>query len=55
MNTSAIIGLAITIGCMYGCYTIAKKNGRNPILALVLGFFFSLIALIVYLIIGKKK
>ncbi|MBO4370075.1 MAG: hypothetical protein J5808_01780 [Paludibacteraceae bacterium] len=54
MSTSAIISLAIAIACCYGCYTIAKKNGRNPILAAILGFFFSIIALIIYLIIGKK-
>ena len=37
------------------CYYVAKHNGRNPWLALISGFIFSLIALIVYVIIGKKK
>ena len=51
----AIIELVIWIACIYGCYTVAKKNGRNTTLALIWGILFSLIALIVYLIIGKKK
>ncbi len=37
------------------CYYVAKRNGRNPWLALILGLLFSLVTLIVYVIIGKKK
>jgi len=40
---------------MYWCYTIAKKNGRSTTLALFMGFFFGLWAVIVYYIIGKSE
>ena len=37
------------------CYIIADRKGRNPVLWGVLGFFFSLISLIVVLILPSKK
>ena len=47
--------IVIGIICAYFCYKWAKKNGFSPILAAILGFFFSIIALIIYFIICKKK
>jgi ABC-type Fe3+-siderophore transport system permease subunit len=37
------------------CYFIADRKGRNPVLWAVLGFFFSLITLIVVLILPRKR
>jgi hypothetical protein len=50
----SIVSLIIWILSIYGCYSVAKKNGRNTTLAIIMGILFSLIAFIVYLIIGKK-
>ncbi len=37
------------------CYYIADRKGRNPVLWAVLGFFFSLITLIVIAVMPSKK
>ena len=47
--------LVIIALCMWGCYSFAERQGRNTTLALVWGFLFSWIALIVYALIGPKK
>lgn len=47
-----IIGCTI---CGVACYFLAKKQGRNPILGAILGVIFTIISVIVYLVIGKKK
>ncbi|MBR0036188.1 MAG: hypothetical protein IJP70_00940 [Bacteroidales bacterium] len=51
---TTIIGIIIWVACIYGCYSVAQKNGRNTTLAIIWGVLFSWIALIVYLIMGKK-
>ena len=48
-------GILVQIILAFCCYYVAKRNGRNPWLALILGLHFSLLTLIVYVIIGKKK
>ncbi|MBQ9682334.1 MAG: hypothetical protein IJV35_03590 [Neisseriaceae bacterium] len=50
-----IIQLLVWAGCIYGCYALAKKNGRSVPLAIVMGVLFSVFALIVYALIGEKK
>lgn len=37
------------------CYIIADRKGRNPVLWAVLGFFFSLISLIVIALLPRKR
>jgi len=46
-----IIGLLVSLAIAFFLYTDAKKTGRNEILWGVLGFFFSLLTLIVYFIV----
>ncbi len=50
-----IIGLLVSAVCSYLCYNLAKKSGKNAILAAVLGFIFSIISLIVYFLLSRKK
>ncbi len=50
-----IVYLAIWCLMGYICHNIAKKNGRNEVLAIFMGFLLGLIAVVVYLIIGKTK
>ena len=40
--------------CIWACYYIAEKNGRNPVLATILGLLFSMFAVVGYTIAGKK-
>lgn len=41
--------------CMILCYYIAKANNRGTTTALVCGLLFTYIAVIVYIIIGRKS
>lgn len=50
-----IIGLLVAIGCIYWCYSLAKKQGRNTVLGALLGFLFGIFAVIGYYIAGDKK
>lgn len=52
---STILGLAIALGCAYGCYVLAQKSNYNPIIAAVVGFFFPLIGLIIYYLLSQRK
>ena len=47
--------LAIWLLLAYWTYSIAKKNGRDPILGGLIGFATGLIGVIIYYIIGKSK
>lgn len=40
--------------CIYACYYIAEKNGRDPVLATILGLLFGVFAVAGYTIVGKK-
>jgi hypothetical protein len=51
---SSIISLVIAIVFAVACNRIAVSKGRGPILWAVLGFFFSLISLIVILVLPRK-
>lgn len=47
--------LILAIICLIVCYRIAKNKGRSPVLWAVLGFFFSLIALLVIALLPAKS
>ena len=51
-----IIGLVCWVLCIYGCYHFAKKGRHNTLIAVILGFFFNIVALIIYFLLslGKK-
>ena len=50
----SLIGLAIQIGVAYWLFTDANQRGKSGILWGILGFFFSLITLVVWLIVRPK-
>jgi hypothetical protein len=45
-----ILGLLV-----WWCVAIAKSNGRNTVLAGFMGFFFGILAVIVYMFMGKTE
>ena len=51
---SSFIGLAISIYIAYWIFTDANRRGKSGVLWGILGFFFSLITLIVWLIVRPK-
>lgn len=56
INTvSSIVSLLFSILFAFACYRIAQSKGRGPMLWGVLGFFFSLISLIVILVLPRKN
>jgi len=50
-----IITLTIIAFMAFLCYKIAEKNGRSKDLAIFLGIFFGIFAVIGYLIIGETE
>ena len=51
-----LLGLAIAVGAAYWVYNDAKKRGNpNAVLWAVLTFFFTLIGLILYFVIGRNQ
>lgn len=50
-----LIGFIIWIVVLVWIYNIAQRKGRHPIGWLILGFFFSLIALLVLLVLPSKR
>ena len=56
MSTLVVIaGLIVQIVFAIICWKLAEPRNRNQVLWLILGFFFSWIALVILLIVGKKK
>ena len=51
----AIGGIVVSIVFALLCWNLAGSRDRSQILWLILGFLFSWIALIILLVIGKKK
>ncbi len=49
-----VVGVAIEVVILVWIYNIAIRKGRHPIGWLVLGFFFSIITLIVILLLPSK-
>lgn len=50
-----VISFALWVVIMVWIYTIAKRKGRHALGWLILGFFFSLITLIVVLLLPSKR
>lgn len=49
-----LIGLIVDLAFAFGCSRIAATKGRGPIVWAILGFLFSIIALIVVLILPRR-
>jgi len=54
MHLYHVFGLLYTVFCVCTCWHIANTEGRSPLLAGVLGFFFGIFAVIGYLFAGDK-
>ena len=54
-NIYNLFFLLVSIGVAYFLYTDAKKRGGNAVLWGVLGFFFSIVTLIVYLVLRENN
>jgi uncharacterized BrkB/YihY/UPF0761 family membrane protein len=50
-----LIGFIVWILIMVWIYNIAKRKGRHALGWLILGFFFSIITLIVLLVLPSKR
>jgi membrane protein DedA with SNARE-associated domain len=50
-----LIGFVIWVLVMVWIYNIAKRKGRHPLGWVILGFFFSLIALLVLALLPSKR
>jgi multisubunit Na+/H+ antiporter MnhB subunit len=50
-----VIGVIVWILIMIWIYNIAKRKGRHALGWLILGFFFSIITLIVLLLMPSKR
>jgi inner membrane protein involved in colicin E2 resistance len=50
-----IIGFIVWVLVMVWIYNIAKRKGRHAVAWVILGFFFSLITLIVILLMPSKR
>ena len=50
-----LFSLIIWVLCGFGCYKLAETQGRNAVVGAILGVLFGLLAVLGYLIIGKKK
>ena len=53
-NTYYLINLLIGIAVGYYLYTDANKRGRNGLIWGILGFLFSVVTLIIYLIMKES-
>ena len=51
----SLIGFVIAILIGYACSAIAKSKGRGPVLWGILGFFFTIIALIIIALLPRKN
>ena len=54
-NSYYLINIIIGIAVAYFLYTDANKRGKNGLLWGILGFFFSIVTLIVYLVLRESK
>jgi len=50
-----VIGFIVWVVIMVWIYNIARRKGRHAVLWLIFGFFFSLIALIILLLLPSKR
>lgn len=49
------ISVIIWVICAFVCYRLAEKQGRNKLVAAIVGLLFSLVGVVGYLILGDKK
>jgi uncharacterized membrane protein YoaK (UPF0700 family) len=49
------IGLIVSIVCAVACNRIATSKGRGPVLWAILGFFFTIIALIIIALLPRRS
>jgi len=50
-----VVSLVVAILFAVACYVLAGRKGRRPVLWAVLGFFFTLISLIVVAVLPSKS
>jgi len=50
-----VIAFLLWIVIMVWIYNIAKRKGRHALLWLIFGFFFSIIALVILLLLPSKR
>lgn len=50
-----LFSIILWILCSYACYKIAKKNGRNTTLAIIMGLMFGIFAVLIYVFIEEKE
>jgi len=50
-----LLGFVLWIVVMAWIYNIAKRKGRHPVGWLILGFFFTVLSLIVLLLLPSKR
>ena len=55
LTFGGLIGFIVWILIMIWIYNIAKRKGRHALGWLILGFFFSIITLIVLLVLPSKR
>jgi hypothetical protein len=55
LTLGGLIGFIVWILIMVWIYNIAKRKGRHALGWLILGFFFSIITLIVLLVLPSKR
>ena len=51
----SVVGLVVALLFAFGCYKLAQSKGRGPVLWAILGFFFTLLTLIILLIIPRRR
>lgn len=54
-SVSGLVGLVISLLLAFACSRIAATKGRGPILWGILGFFFSIITLVVIALLPAKR
>lgn len=50
-----IVGTIISIVCAYLCWTMAPKCNIHPLIGAALGFFFNLIPVLIFWLLGKRR
>lgn len=50
-----LFSIILWILCSCACYKIAKKNGRDTTLAVILGLIFGIFAVLTYVFIGEES
>lgn len=51
----SFLSLIVWVLCIVWVYKVAKDNGRNEVLAAIMGAIFGIFAVAAYYLIGKKE